>query len=54
MQRLCRQYWRTVDVVANAIELAKCWIVNRLRGPFPETPTCRAIRERGDGHNFPA
>jgi hypothetical protein len=48
MQRLSRLYWRAVDPVAGAIELARCWLVDRLCGPFPETPTDRAIRERGD------
>jgi hypothetical protein len=48
MQRICRLYWRTLDFIANALELAKCWVVDRLCGPFPETPTDRAIRDRGD------
>lgn len=37
-----------IDPIARAIELAKCWLVDRLCGPFPETPSDRAIRERGD------
>jgi hypothetical protein len=49
MQRhLFRLYWLAIDRLAGAVELARCWIVDRLCGPFPETPTDRAIRERGD------
>jgi hypothetical protein len=48
MQGFWRFCWRAVDPVVDLIELAKCWIVDRLYGPFPETPTDRAIRERGD------
>jgi len=48
MQRICCLYWRGVDPVANAIERVKCWLIDRICGPFPETSTDRAIRERGD------
>jgi hypothetical protein len=41
-------YWRAVDLVAGALALARCWLLDRLCGPFPETPTDRAISERGD------
>jgi hypothetical protein len=43
-----RLYRRLFDLIVDAIELAKCWIVDRLFGPFPETATDQAIRERGD------
>ena len=36
-QRLSRLYWRAVDPIANAIELAKRWLVDQLFGPFPES-----------------
>jgi hypothetical protein len=45
---LSRLYWRAVDPIASAIELAKCWVVDRLCGPFPETDVDRAIKQRGD------
>jgi hypothetical protein len=45
---LSRLYWRAVDPIANAVELARCWIVDRLAGPIPESETDRAIREAGD------
>jgi hypothetical protein len=48
MQCLSRLYWRAIDPIANAVEIARCWVVDRLCGPFPETPTDVAIRERGD------
>ena len=48
MQRLCSVYWRGVDTITAAVELAKCWVIDRLCGPFPETETDRAIRERRD------
>jgi hypothetical protein len=38
MQRLSRLFWRAVDPIMNVVELAKCWAVDRLCGPFPETP----------------
>jgi hypothetical protein len=41
-------FWRAVDPIVDAVELVKCWIVDRLCGPFPETPTDRAIRKAGD------
>jgi hypothetical protein len=46
--RLSALYWRAVDPIACAVELAKCRLVDWLCGPLPETPTDRAIRERGD------
>jgi hypothetical protein len=30
------------------VQLARCWIVDRLAGPIPESETDRAIREAGD------
>jgi hypothetical protein len=46
--RLSRLYWRAVDPVSSALELGKCWLVDRLYVPFPETPIDRSIQERGD------
>ena len=40
------EIWRGVDTIITAVELAKCWVIDRLCGPIPETD--RAIRERGD------
>jgi hypothetical protein len=48
MECLSRLYWRAIDPVASAIELAKCRLVDWLCGPFPETPADRPIGERGD------
>jgi hypothetical protein len=48
MQRISRLYWRAIDPLATAIELARCRLVDWWCGPFPETPSDRAIRERGD------
>jgi DNA-binding sugar fermentation-stimulating protein len=45
-----RLYWRETAPVVGAVELMKCWVVDRLCGTFPDTPTDRAIRERGDRH----
>jgi hypothetical protein len=50
MQHLSRLYCRATDPAASAVGLMKCWLADRLHGPFPETPTDRAIRERGDRH----
>jgi hypothetical protein len=46
--RLSAICWRAIDPAANAIELVKCWVVDRVAGPFPETATDRAIQKRGD------
>jgi hypothetical protein len=43
MRCLSRLYLRSVDPVVGAVELVKCWLADRLYGPFPETPIDRAI-----------
>jgi hypothetical protein len=45
---LSRLFWRAIDPIVDAVELVKCWVVDRLCGPFPEQPADRAIREAGD------
>jgi len=35
MQRLSHLYWRAVDPIAVAVKLVRCWLVDRLYGPFP-------------------
>jgi hypothetical protein len=45
---LSRLLWGAIDPIANAVELARCWIVDRLAGPIPESETGQAIREAGD------
>jgi hypothetical protein len=45
---LSRLFWRAIDPIVDAVEAVKCWFVDALCGPFPETPTDRAIGERGD------
>jgi hypothetical protein len=45
---LSRLYWRAVDLVASAIKLARCLLVDRRFGPFPEDETDRAIVNADD------
>jgi hypothetical protein len=48
MERLRRMYWRAIDPLAYAVELARCRLVDWTCGDFPETEVDKAIRERGD------
>ena len=38
MNRWSRLFWRAIDPIANAIEIAKFRVCDWLYGPFPETP----------------
>ncbi len=41
-------FWLLVYTMSYWLTTARLWLLDRWLGPFPETPTDRAIREEGE------
>jgi hypothetical protein len=43
-----RLFWRIAGLADYTLTVARLWLLDRVAGPDPETPTDRAIREEGE------